>query len=72
MEDTKTQTPPSKIMEEYLLSKRKELMFALSKQDYTTAQIGRIFGISRARAHAIIKTMPLGWRTPWIKQIQQQ
>lgn len=58
-------------IEEHLLQKRKELMFALSKQDYTTAQIGRLFNISRARAHAIIKTMPVGWRTPWVKQAQQ-
>lgn len=54
-------------MEEYLKEKRQELMWAIAKQGYNAAQVGRIFGLSRSTANDIIKKMPDGWTSPWVK-----
>lgn len=51
----------------HLLIKRRELIWALSKQGYTSGEIASIFGLSRSRAHAISSTVPEGWVSPWVK-----
>jgi DNA-directed RNA polymerase specialized sigma subunit len=58
----------AKQIEPHLADKRKELMYSLKKQGYNDAQIGRVFGLSRVRAHAILKTMPANYVSPWIKR----
>jgi len=49
-------------METHVKEKRAELIWALSIQDYTFAQIGRIFNINRSTVLRIIKEMPKGWQ----------
>lgn len=66
----KKNTPVSST-EQHILDKRKELVWALAKQGYTMAQLGRLFNISRARVSIIAKEMPTGWQSPW-KKYQQQ
>ena len=56
-------------MDKYLMAKRNELIWALSAQDYSAAQIGYIFGLNRSTTLRIIKAMPPGWQTPWKKTI---
>lgn len=61
----------AQLTEQHILDKRKELVWALAKQGYTMAQLGRLFNISRARVSIIAKEMPTGWQSPW-KKYQQQ
>ena len=56
-------------MEDYLKDKRSELMWAIAKQGYTAAQVGRIFGLSRSTAADIINKCPEGWVSPWVKRV---
>jgi len=51
-----------------LLEKRREIMWSLTSQNFNKAQIGRIFGLSRSRAHAIMSKCPKGWKSPWSKK----
>ena len=55
-------------MEDYLREKRNELMWSLAKQGYNAAQIGKMFGLTRAASNDVIKTMPATWRSPWSKK----
>lgn len=57
-------------MENHLKEKRNELMWALSLQDYTNAQIGRIFNIHRATVKRIIDKKPRDWQPKW-KKVQE-
>ncbi len=59
-------------MEEYLKDKRDELMWSIYKQGYNSAQVGRIFGLTRSSAHDIIKRMPKNWESPWVKNKKQE
>lgn len=54
-------------IEQHLLDKRNELVWALSKQDYKDAQIARIFNVDRAVIGRIIKRMPKHWKPKWQK-----
>ncbi len=55
-------------LEKHLREKRNELIWALSCQDYTQAQIGRIFGMRhRSTVMHIVNKKPRDWTTPWIK-----
>jgi hypothetical protein len=56
-----------KPLEQYLMDKRNELIWALSSQDYTQAQIGRIFNLDRSTIKQIINKKPVNWVTPWFK-----
>lgn len=56
-----------KPLEKHLIDKRNELIWALSLQDYTHAQISRIFNINRSTALRIIKKKPSGWQPKWVK-----
>jgi len=51
----------------YLSEKRAELIWALAKQQYSEAEIGSIFNISKQRVNVINQQMPKGWSSPWIK-----
>jgi hypothetical protein len=54
-------------MKEHLREKRNELIWALSLQDYSFADIGSIFGIDRSTVLRIIKTKPRDWKVKWVK-----
>lgn len=54
-------------LEKYLRDKRTELIWALSMQQYTHSQIGRIFSINRSTALRIIRQKPRDWRVKWVK-----
>jgi hypothetical protein len=51
----------------YLAAKRAELIWALAQQNYSDADIGNIFNVSKQRVLVIRKQMPDGWVSPWIK-----
>ena len=55
------------VIEHHLKDKREELIWALSLQDYTDAQIGRIFGMSRMAIKRIVANKPKDWVTKWKK-----
>lgn len=55
-------------IEPYLAHKRRELIWALKKQQYTDAQIGRIFGMNRSSIMRIVKEMPRNWTPKWVKK----
>jgi len=58
-----------KEVEQYLIDKRKEFIFALTKQGYNTRQIAYIFGMSRSNAHVIMQQMPENYVSPWKKSL---
>lgn len=64
---TDTNTQPVHI-EQYLREKREEIIFALSCQDYTEAQIGRLFRLPRSYVHKILKKKPEGYSPKWVKK----
>ena len=55
-------------IEQHLKDKREELIWALSLQGYTHAQIARIFGMSRVSVGRIVVNMPKDWQPKWIKR----
>ena len=55
------------IEEKHIKEKRIELIWALSLQDYTHAQIGRIFNIDRSTVLRIISKKPRNWSSKWHK-----
>ncbi len=54
-------------IENHLLEKRNELIWALDLQDYTNAQIGRIFNLNRATVLRVIAMKPKDWKPKWVK-----
>jgi len=58
------------MIKEYLLEKRNELIWSLSDQDYSQADIGSIFSLSKARVSEIMALKPAGWKSPWVKRIK--
>lgn len=56
-------------IELYLREKRDELIWALSLQHYSDAQIGRIFNIKyRSTTQRIIARKPKDWKPKWVKE----
>lgn len=55
-------------IEPYIIDKRKEFIFALTKQGYNSRQIAYIFGMSKSNAHLIMQQMPANYESPWKKQ----
>ena len=55
-------------LEKYLIEKRTELIWALSLQEYTNAQIARIFRLDEENTIYIIKQKPKDWLPKWIKK----
>lgn len=56
-----------KKIKEHLRFKRNELIWALSQQDYTFADIGEIFNLERSTILRIVRRMPRDWVSPWWK-----
>lgn len=54
-------------MESHIREKRDEIIWALSLQDYTNAQIGRMFKLDRASILRIIEAKPKDWKPKWVK-----
>lgn len=55
-------------MEPYLKEVRDEAIWFHHKyKGYNGSQISKIFNIPRSTVHEIIKKMPEGWETKWIK-----
>ncbi len=60
-------------LEKHLREKRYELIWALSHQDYTQAQICRIFNMPhRSTVMHIINRKPRDWTPKWIKVTANQ
>jgi hypothetical protein len=60
-------------VENHLLEKRDELIWALSLQGYTSSQIGRIFNIRyRSTVTRIIKKKPSRWTPKWVKRSESE
>ena len=51
----------------HLSTKRAELIWALAQQQYSDADIGNIFNITRQRVQVVRQQMPTEWESPWIK-----
>ena len=54
-------------IEQHILEKRKELIWALYLQDYTYAEIGRVFNMHRASVLRIVKCKPVDYKVKWVK-----
>lgn len=54
-------------VEQHLMDKRDELVWALSLQDYNRADIGKIFNVHRSVISRIMKKKPRDWKPKWIK-----
>lgn len=67
MNNTDERKGKSPRLEEYLMEKRDEIIFALSCQDYTEAQIGRMFRLPRSQIHRMLKRKPAGYSPKWVK-----
>lgn len=67
MRNTQSVDNRFKPMEKYLSDKRDELVWALLMQDYTVAQVARIFNVHRSLIHQILKRKPEGWKPKWRK-----
>lgn len=61
-------------IEKHLLDKRDELMWSLSdQQDYSPAQIGKIFNIRHiSTVTRIIARKPIRWQSPWMKRVEEK
>ena len=57
-------------IENHIKEKRNELMWALSLQDYTHAQIARIFNTHRSTVKRIVDKKPRDWQPKW-KKVQE-
>jgi len=55
------------MIEQHLKEKRVELVWALSLQEYTDAQIARIFNCNRVTIMRIINKKPKNWKAKWVK-----
>ena len=55
-------------MKQYLREKRRELLWAMSEQDYTQTDLAQIFGSNTSVINRIIKSKPKGWKSPWYKR----
>lgn len=54
--------------EEYLVAKRDEIVWSLSSQGYSSAQISRMFSnLGRSNTHKIVKKCPKNYKSPWKK-----
>lgn len=51
----------------YLVDKYHELVWALSLQDYSNADIGAIMNRHRSNIKRIVDKMPKNWEPKWVK-----
>lgn len=52
----------------HIRDKRDELIWALSLQHYTFAEIGEIFKLNSSTILRVVKAKPKDWKPKWIKQ----
>ena len=57
----------NKQIKHYLVEKRAELIWALHKQGFNLVDLGSIFRLHKQQVQQIVKQMPEGWESPWIK-----
>ena len=55
-------------MKKHIKDKRDELIWALSLQEYTQAEIASIFGLNRSTVLRIIEAKPKDWQVKWVKR----
>lgn len=55
-------------MKKHIQDKRDELIWALSLQEYTYAEIGTIFKLNRSTILRIINSKPKDWQVKWVKK----
>ena len=53
---------------QHVKDKKRELIYALSEQEYSYAEIAYIFGIPRSSAHYIVSRKPAGYKSKWVKR----
>jgi len=56
-------------LEAFLKEKREEIIWALSIQDYTDAQIARMFKLNRSTVLRILRNKPKDYQPKWIKRV---
>ena len=56
-------------IEAHVMDKRNELVWALKLQNYTFAEIGRIFNMHRSTVLRICKERPKDWKPKWKKEV---
>ncbi len=57
------------LIQEVLETKRRELIWSLSTQNYTQKDIATILrGADRSTISRIISKCPTGWVSPWVKR----
>jgi len=55
-------------MKKHIQDKRDELIWALSLQQYTHAEIGTMFKLNRSTVLRIIEAKPKDWVVKWVKR----
>ena len=55
-------------MKKHIKDKRDELIWALSIQDYSLAEIGTVFGLNSSTIMRIIRNKPKDWQPKWVKK----
>lgn len=53
----------------HIQAKRREIIYALSVQDYTDSEIATIFNLNRSSILRIIAKRPKDYKSPWVKII---
>jgi hypothetical protein len=56
------------MIKEYVKHKRDEIIWSVSEQDYSLADIGMMFNLSKTQIHNIISSKPADWKSPWVKR----
>ena len=56
------------MIKKYNQDKRDELIWSVSSQDYSLADIAEMYNLSKTQIHNIIKAKPVGWKSPWVKR----
>jgi DNA invertase Pin-like site-specific DNA recombinase len=57
------------MIENHIKEKRDEIIWSLSLQNYTFAQIARMFNLDRSTVMRIIEKKPVNWNNKWKKVI---
>ena len=55
-------------IEQHLKDKRDELIWALALQNYSNAQIARMFGLNRMAIKRIVDRKPKDYQSKWVKR----
>ena len=66
---TKAKSVDNYKLEAFLKEKREEIIWALSLQDYTDAQIARMFKLNRSTVLRMLRDKPKDYQAKWVKRI---